>query len=112
MTEVSELNTEFEQASGLINAFRDHAAKGNGLDLSDLDAKVQVFCENIAKLPPDERQGFKSKLISLTDDLDRLVTTLTEQHNAISESLQGVTSRQRAVSAYGSAESTSSDRKK
>ncbi|NKB20098.1 MAG: hypothetical protein GKS01_06075 [Alphaproteobacteria bacterium] len=112
MTEVAELTKEFEQASGLINAFRDHAAQGNGLDLSDLDAKIQVLCENISKLPRDNRPIFKSKLISLTDDLDRLITTLTKQHQEISESLQGVTSRQRAVSAYGSAESTSSDRKK
>jgi putative transposase len=62
MTEVAALNTEFEQASGLVNAFRDHAAQGNGLDLSDLDAKVQVLCENIAKLAPDERQGCPSPL--------------------------------------------------
>ncbi|MBK18600.1 MAG: hypothetical protein CMM52_07170 [Rhodospirillaceae bacterium] len=112
MTGIAELNAELEQASGVINAFRDHAAQGNGLDLSDLDAKIKALCETIVELPPSERQAFKAKLISLTDDLDRLVETLTKQHREIAEDIQSVTSRQRAASAYGSAGTTTSARKK
>ena len=101
MSSTEEIVGEIGHAAGLIDAFRQVAGAGNSVDLSGLDKLVETLCATIVTLPAAERNPLKSSLLALIDDLNRLVKILeTQQHDA-SDGLKGVSSRHRAVSAYG-----------
>jgi len=101
MNATEEIVGEISHAAGLIDGFRQSAAAGNSVDLSGLDSLVETLCATIVTLPPAERDPLKSSLLVLIDDLNRLVEILEPQQNDASEELKGVSSRHRAVSAYG-----------
>lgn len=96
---------EIDHAASMVDAFRTAAAAGSTVDLSGLDTKVEKLCGEIAAMPAPERNGFKRSLLSLIDDLNRLVETIEAQQKDVSETLKGVSSRQRAVTAYGRGQS-------
>ena len=101
MSALEEIQTQLDQTSDVIERFHGSVAEGSVIDLTGLDQKIEGMCIAINELPEHERITVKGTLIGLIDDLNALVGKLTIQQNRISEGLKGVTSREKAVSAYG-----------
>jgi hypothetical protein len=95
------LEHEIERISGAISAYRSAAAAGDLIDLSGVDGQVEALCNGIASAPHMDRAKFRNPLLALIDDLNGLVEILTSGQQAVSDDLNSVSSRQRAVSAYG-----------
>ena len=112
MTALGDIKTELDQTSSVIERFRSSVAQGEIIDLTGLDQKIEGMCNAIIELPEDERVTVKATLIGLIDDLNALVDMLNRQQEKASEELKGVTSRERAVSAYGRGRNTSKSGKK
>ena len=101
MSALTDIQTQLDQTSNVIERFRDSVAEGSVIDLTGLDQKIEGMCDAINELPADQRITVKSTLIGLIDDLNTLVESLTVQQDKVSEGLKGVISREKAVSAYG-----------
>jgi len=101
MSTLGDIQTQLAQTSGVIEGFRSSVADGSIVDLTGLDKSVEVMCNAINALPADQRITVKATLIALLDDLNALVDVLKIQQEEASDGLKGVSSRQKAVSAYG-----------
>ena len=101
MTALSDIQTQLDQTSGIIDGFRRSIADGALVDLSGLDKGVEEMCGAIASLPADQRLSVKQALITILDSLNGLVEALEQQQQEASDGLKGIASRQQAVSAYG-----------
>lgn len=95
------VRTQLDHVSGLIDGFRRSAEAGMAVDLSGLDRCVETMCDAIAQLPVPARPPLREALVALLDEMNGLVAALEAQHREIAENLKGVSSRQRAVAAYG-----------
>lgn len=107
MNDAASIDAELEHAGTVIDACGEGARRGEAVDLTGLDVKVEALCQAVAGLPEAERAPFKRRLIDLMDRLNKLVATLETQRAAISDDIRGLTSRHRAVSAYGKGAGTS-----
>lgn len=101
MTTQPDIRAALDRISGLIAEFRRSAEAGLAIDLTGLDQSVATACDAIAALAARERPPLRDSLVALLDDMNGLVAALETQHRAISDSLGGVSSRHRAVAAYG-----------
>ena len=101
MSALRDIQTQLDQTASVIERFHHSVAEGTVIDLTGLDQRIEGMCNAINDLPEDERASVKGTLIGLIDDLNALVELLTRQQDLVSESLKGVTSREKAVSAYG-----------
>ena len=101
MTALNDIRVQLDQASGAIESYRRVVAGGTPVDLTGLDQKIASMCSAIAALPPGERADLKSALLTLMSDMDALVASLKQQQDSVAQELKGVSSRERAVSAYG-----------
>lgn len=88
------------EASAAIDAARTLLRQGALVDLQGLEDHVERACSAIPGLEPDERQRLKPSMVSLIDALNTLTEDLGRQHKEISGTLQGLTSRRQAISAY------------
>jgi hypothetical protein len=112
MTALGDIKTELDQTSSVIAQFRTSVSQGEIIDLTGLDQKIEGMCNAIVDLPDEQRDTVKATLIGLIDDLNTLVDMLTQQQQKVSEGLKGVTSREKAVSAYGKGLNNSKSDKK
>lgn len=101
MTARTDIRAQIGRTSVLIDTFRRSAQAGMAIDLTGLDRSVAAMCDAIAALPPEERPPLKDALVALLDEMNTLVAALEAQQQEVSDSLKGVSSRQRAVAAYG-----------
>jgi len=101
MSSIDEIVHEIDHVASMINAFRAAATGGDIVDLSGIDQRVETLCSNISLRRTEARDRLKSPLLALIDDLNRLVETLEVQQNEASETVKSISSRHRAVSAYG-----------
>lgn len=101
MTSIDEIAREIDHVASMINAFRAAATGGDIIDLSGIDQRVETLCANILSKRAEPRDRLKSPLLALIDDLNRLVEALQAQQNEAAENVKSVSSRHRAVSAYG-----------
>jgi hypothetical protein len=101
MTAFADIRAQLDQTCDLIGGFRRSAEAGTVIDLHGLDQSVEAMCESIARLPADQRPPLKDALVALLDEMNALVATLETRKRDASEELKGVSSRQRAVTAYG-----------
>ena len=101
MKDADAISAELERTGTIVDGFRDCARSGRTVDLSGLERNVETLCQAIAALPTAHRAPLKPRLVDLIDRVNSLVSALGEQQQAISESMKGVTSRHRAMSAYG-----------
>ncbi|MDA1325711.1 MAG: hypothetical protein O3C34_13300 [Proteobacteria bacterium] len=106
MPALRDIQTQLDQTSGAIERFRSCLAEGSIIDLTGLDQKIEGMCNAIIELPEDQRATIKATLIGLIDELNGLVELLSLQQDKVSEELQGVASRHKAVSAYGKSTNT------
>lgn len=106
MSALKDIQMQLDQTACVIEGFRRSVAEGSVIDLTGLDRSIEEMCDAIKDLPEAERATVKRTLIGLIDDLNDLVDLLHIQHSKASEGLKGVTSRQKAVSAYGKGHNT------
>ena len=102
MTDVAEIETAIADAATGIGAARVMLSQGQTIDLAGLERHISGICERIEALPLDQRENLKSPLVALIDDLTALTGILNELYEKIAAELQDRTSRQQALSAYGS----------
>jgi hypothetical protein len=101
MTAISDIQAQLEQTAGLVDSYRRSIADGATIDLTGLEQTVEGMCKAIADLPADQRLPVKEALITILDGFNALVEALEYQQKDASDGLQGLSSRQKAVSAYG-----------
>jgi len=101
------LTSELERASTVIDSCGERARQDELVDLSGLDATVEGLCQAIMGLPETERTTVKPHLIDLIDPLNNAVGALEAQRTTISDDIRGLSSRYRAMSAYGKGAKTS-----
>jgi hypothetical protein len=100
MSALNQISTEIDIATGIIEGFRSAAATGQVVDLTGLDTRIEALCSDITAMPAGERRKLHSRLLSLVDDLNRLVGVIESQQRDVAAGIRDVTSRQKAVSAY------------
>ena len=101
MTGQPDVRAAIDRISGLVTGYRQSAEAGLMVDLTGLDQSVATACDAVAGLPARERPPLKDSLVALLDEMNGLVSALEARHGEISASLEGVSSRHRAVAAYG-----------
>ena len=101
LTSIDEIVREIDHVASMINAFRTAATGGDIVDLSGIEQRVETLCASISSKRAEARDRLKSPLLTLIDDLNRLVEALEVQQNEASETVKSISSRHRAVSAYG-----------
>jgi hypothetical protein len=111
MSALQDVQSQLDRTAGVIEGFRRSVAEGSVIDLAGLDRGIEEMCEAIKHLPADQRIKVKDTLIGLIDDLNNLVEALHAQQHKVSEALGGITSRQKAVSAYGKSHEAARSRK-
>lgn len=97
----ADIRAQLDRTVGLVGGFRRSTEAGMVVDLAGLDRSVEEICGTIERLPAAERPALKDALVCLLDELNALVAALETQQREISDSLKGISSRQRAVAAYG-----------
>lgn len=97
------VETRLGEASAQISAARAALAEGRPLVLDGLVEHVDRVCRDLAALPNAEATVFKSRLLTILDDLNGLAGTLTREHDALKHALKDLSTHQRAQSAYGKA---------
>lgn len=94
------IESALREAAAAIGAARTLLEQGNVVDLQGLEAHVERACNAIPGLASDARERLKPALVALIDGLNGLGTQLSAQHQEISGTLQGISTRRQAVSAY------------
>ena len=107
MNDAAKLGTEMEHASRMIDACGEGAKRGELVDLAGLDTTIEDLCQELMVLPEPERTQLKPRLIDMIDRLNKLISDLEAQQTLISDDIQDLSSRHRAVSAYGKGANTS-----
>lgn len=107
MSDTATIGAELERAGRVIDACGEGARRGELVDLAGLDTTLEGLCQAIAALPAAERPPLKPRLIDLIDRLNKLTSTLKTQQTALAKDIGDLTSRHRAVSAYGKGTNTS-----
>lgn len=102
MTDVAEIETAIQDAATGIGAARTMLSQGETIDLAGLEKHVHGICTGIEALTMDQRLNLKAPLVALIDDLNALTETLNALYQNTTTELKDRTSRQQALSAYGS----------
>jgi hypothetical protein len=101
MTAGEQVRTALDDVQRAIVTATTLVADGKPIDLTGLDQGIASLCGDIAALPAEERRDFKPRLVTLIDELGRLVGAIETQHRTIAAALTNVGSRRSAVNAYG-----------
>ncbi len=107
MKDAADIGRELERAGHMIDSCGDSAKRGELVDLSGLDTLIEDLCQELMVLPGAERAPLKLRLIDLIDRLNKLIGDLETQQTLVSEDIKDLSSRHRAVSAYGKGATTS-----
>lgn len=88
-----------EKISSLIATARALMGDGKNVDLSNLESKVQVLCDNAQNTELEHPKDVQAALRAIVDDLDKLDHEMTSQHQHVGgASLED--SIKRAIDAY------------
>lgn len=94
------VESALRDAATAIDAAKTLLSQGGTVDLDGLEAHVDQACRAIPDLPAADRQFLKPTLVTLIDGLNSLSERLTEQHRNITDTLQSIGTRHKAVTAY------------
>ena len=97
----TEVRRELRTTASLLSGARDQLAAGGNVELSALESQVERICGMLAALPRELALSFKTPMIALIDDLDRLSADLTVHHAELSRQLKGLADHRQATTAYG-----------
>ena len=109
MTDITQVEDQLREAAVAVDAAGTLIGQGQIIDLIGLERHVDRICAAITELSPARCAGLKPALIMLIDGLNSLTRKLSDQHANVAGQLQGLSSRRKATSAYGS-ETTKSGR--
>lgn len=112
MTQISQIEIQLEEAMSGVATARLLLEQGNPVDLAGLETRIAEICDSVGDLPVEHRDGLKSRLVGLIDDLNTLADTLAVQHAHLTAALKDTTNRHRAVSAYGTGSAKPANRPK
>lgn len=107
MKDAASIGSEMERAGRMIDACGENAQRGDLVDLSGLDTTIEELCQDLMTLPDSERAPLKPRMIDLIDRLNKLIGDLEAQQSLVSDDIKDLSSRHRAVSAYGKGANTS-----
>jgi len=101
MTDFATISARTRTLREKIRRGSDAAAKGDTMDMIPLQAEIDSLCRMIKKLPASDSKALQGELVSMVDELSNLSDKLNQGLEVIRGELQGLSERQRAVSAYG-----------
>lgn len=94
------VESALREAATAIDVAQTLLSQGGTVDLDGLEAHVEQACSAIPTLPAADRQFLKPALVALIDGLNSLSGRLSAQHREITDTLQSIGTRHKAVSAY------------
>ena len=102
MTQSKTQSTEalFNGIALFIEESRARIAADNILELSGLDAHVQMLCEEVLLLSQDERLKYADRLQKLLGDLKELGDILVEKRDLVAGEIRSVPQHKKANTAY------------
>ncbi len=101
----SEILQELESVTSMVIASREAVREGRPADFPGFEARIDVMCAALGRLPQETAGTFRSSLIVFIDELDKLTTEMRARHEEMRGEIADVTGRQRATAAYGRAQS-------
>lgn len=101
----SEILQELESVTSLVIASREAVREGRPADFPGFEARVDVMCAALGRLPRGTAHSFRSPLIAFIDELDKLTTEMRARHEELRHEISDVTGRERATAAYGRTQS-------
>ncbi len=102
MTDITQVETQLQEATVAVDAAGTLIGQGQIIDLIGLERHVDRICAAIAELSPANCAGLKPTLIMLIDGLNSLTRKISDQHENVAGQLQGLSSHRKATTAYGS----------
>lgn len=99
-----ELKSRLAEANATIAVAHRALGEGKIVSLDGLETHVDITCKAIVELPRDEGQALRPAMMALIDGLDQLTKALEQDHGETKSSLNSLSDRERAQSAYSKTE--------
>ena len=100
MTASQQIKSELEALGNQLSRARAKVDEGETVDLTPMEDAVQAICSVMSQFPDDEKQGLKSSLLAVLEELDQLTRLIRERLAELSNQLGETSDRRRAHSAY------------
>lgn len=107
-TETKKAEKLFKEIEQFIADSQNLLEEDSILELSELDGKVKILCEEVLSLSQDERIKYSEELQKLFNDLTKLGESLTAHRDGLASSIVDMGEHKKAASAYHSAKSIKS----
>jgi gas vesicle protein len=89
-----------EEISQFVSDSRDVLKQGAMMELSGLENRVLLMCEQIAVLSQEERDQYADRLRQLMGDLTALSEEIMEQRDKLTDEIRNLPSHHKAHKAY------------
>lgn len=89
-----------DSITGFVANAKEAAERGEEVDLTGLDDRIQELCNGLLDIPREEAQGFMGKLQALNSDLTELRQHLEVMRENVQEKLNTLNAQQKAARAY------------
>ena len=96
MTSETETIERLANLTAMITKTHEEIAVGKMIDMSDIQGRVQVLCEEIRANPPNDPASVEAAINQMIDHFNSLSKELTAQHKLVG----GEFIRKAALSAY------------
>ena len=100
MTSAQQIRGELEALGNQLSKARARTDEGETVDLTQMEDAVQAICNAMNLLPEDEKQGLKSPLLAVLEELDQLTGLIRQRLAELSTQLGETSDRRRAHTAY------------
>ncbi len=97
----ADINRRLDEAAAIVRAAHETLAAGRPVSLDRLAEVVDGACAALARLPAEKAQSFKTRLVALYDDLDKLAAATAREYEQLKKSLGDLDAHSRAHAAYG-----------
>jgi len=98
--EAKPLIRQLDETMEMVAAARERLGEGETVDLSGLQAKVEMLCAACAGAPRAETAPHGPRLLGLIDEIGKLEADVKTQYEELKGVLTGVDARHRATRAY------------
>ncbi len=105
MTTAAEIKAEIDQLNGYLKGVHKMMEDGDVVDLVGLDENVARLCTAVAGLEEEEGRTVSDDLKALVAQMDDLRGQMVTERGALAEAMGGLSTRRKAVTAYGKANS-------
>ncbi len=95
----------FDAVEGYVRDAFGKLESGQYTELRDLQGKVQILCDAVRTMPPEEARLHANRLNDLGRQLDLLTQVMVQHRERVQDSLSGLADKKRASHAYARSDS-------